>query len=523
VLAAVLFAEYAGLAVAFDVAHWLKHLGLLEELRFIRHAGPAFLTGLAATAIVGGSALASDLVRALRVEGPPPRRLPWIGAHLALLSCLVALSFHLFVPPFPEGLPPAVWMVLWLATGLLTVWSLSRALVPWRGLVSVLRTHLKSIVIGASIAGLAFAAGKLTEPLWDVMARPTLVVISTVASLVLPVVVDFDTRVLGTPRFLVEMEPACSGYEGVGLILVFLGGYLALFRERLRFPAVLWLLPIGIATMWTSNILRIVLLLVIGHYVSSSIALNGFHANLGWLMFIGVALGLLTWAQRSPTMHRDAVAARTEDAPLTRSDTAAYLLPLLSVILATLVTGLFTVDVDWLYGVRVLAGGLVLYHVRDLLPAPRWPPSLTPVALGVLVFAVWIGLAPGGSGGETREALATAGPLRAAAWIALRVIGSVVLVPIVEELAFRGYLLRRAQSIDFTRVPLDRMHLPGILLSSVAFGMLHQMVVAGTVAGVLFGFAQLRRGRIADAVIAHVVANALVAIAVLGFGRWDLW
>jgi membrane protease YdiL (CAAX protease family) len=49
------------------------------------------------------------------------------------------------------------------------------------------------------------------------------------------------------------------------------------------------------------------------------------------------------------------------------------------------------------------------------------------------------------------------------------------------------------------------------------------MVVAGTIAGALFAFAQLRRGSIGDAVVAHAVSNALVAVAVLGFGRWDLW
>ena len=209
--------------------------------------------------------------------------------------------------------------------------------------------------------------------------------------------------------------------------------------------------------------------------------------------------------------------------PLTRSDTAAYLLPLLSLILAALISGLLTVSIDWLYGVRVLAGGLVLLYVRDLLPSPSWPPSLTPIAIGVLVFVVWLWLAPPGEGVETREALASAGSLNAAAWLLLRLIGSVLLVPVVEELAFRGYLLRRAQSAEFTRVALDRVHVPAILLSSLAFGLLHQMIVAGTIAGVLFSVAQLRRGRIADAIVAHVVSNALVAIAVLGFGRWDLW
>ena len=93
----------------------------------------------------------------------------------------------------------------------------------------------------------------------------------------------------------------------------------------------------------------------------------------------------------------------------------------------------------------------------------------------------------------------------------------------MEELAFRGYLLRRVQSADFRHVPLDRVHIPAVLVSSFAFGVLHQMAVAGTLTGALFAFAQLRRGRIADEVVAHAVSNVLIAIALLGFGRRDLW
>jgi choline dehydrogenase-like flavoprotein len=33
----------------------------------------------------------------------------------------------------------------------------------------------------------------------------------------------------------------------------------------------------------------------------------------------------------------------------------------------------------------------------------------------------------------------------------------------------------------------------------------------------------MRRGRLADAILAHGLANASIAVAVLEFGRWDLW
>jgi CAAX prenyl protease-like protein len=97
-------------------------------------------------------------------------------------------------------------------------------------------------------------------------------------------------------------------------------------------------------------------------------------------------------------------------------------------------------------------------------------------------------------------------------------------VPIAEELAFRGFLLRRLASADFESVGWRTFSWAPFLISSAAFGLLHgERWLAGTIAGAVFALAQLRRGRIGDAIIAHSVANALVAAWVLIGGDWKLW
>jgi CAAX prenyl protease-like protein len=97
-------------------------------------------------------------------------------------------------------------------------------------------------------------------------------------------------------------------------------------------------------------------------------------------------------------------------------------------------------------------------------------------------------------------------------------------VPIAEELAFRGFLLRRLQSADFESVSWRLFAWGPFLISSVAFGILHgERWLAGAIAGGIFALVQLRRGRIGDAVAAHSVANALVAAWVLSAGDWNLW
>jgi CAAX prenyl protease-like protein len=63
-----------------------------------------------------------------------------------------------------------------------------------------------------------------------------------------------------------------------------------------------------------------------------------------------------------------------------------------------------------------------------------------------------------------------------------------------------------------------------VLISSVAFGLMHgDRWLAGTLAGLIYAIAFLRRGRIGDAVVAHTTTNALLAAWVLVGGRWYFW
>jgi CAAX prenyl protease-like protein len=103
------------------------------------------------------------------------------------------------------------------------------------------------------------------------------------------------------------------------------------------------------------------------------------------------------------------------------------------------------------------------------------------------------------------------------------VASSIITVPIAEELAFRAYLIRRILSADFERLSPVAFTLPALLISSLAFGILHgDRWFAGTVAGLVYAGLFVRRGRIGDAVIAHATTNGLLAASVLLTGHWNL-
>jgi CAAX prenyl protease-like protein len=109
-------------------------------------------------------------------------------------------------------------------------------------------------------------------------------------------------------------------------------------------------------------------------------------------------------------------------------------------------------------------------------------------------------------------------------WIAIRAISSATIVPLAEELAFRGFLMRRLVTADFQTVPYQSVGLGALLISALAFGLSHgAMWLPGIVAGLLYGWVTVRSGSLGEAVVAHATTNALLAALVLLAGKWQLW
>ena len=156
----------------------------------------------------------------------------------------------------------------------------------------------------------------------------------------------------------------------------------------------------------------------------------------------------------------------------------------------------------------------------------RWTWSWQAVAAGLVVFVLWLGLEPTAARAQSAvlpSALSELPTGLASTWLVFRVLGSVITVPVAEELAFRGYLSRRVSSSRFLSLPLRNVSWIGLIVSSLVFGAMHNRIVAGTIAGLVFGLVARRRGELSDAILAHATTNALLAAYVLTTGSWTLW
>jgi len=449
----------------------------------------------------------------------------WLVAHFAAMLVFVGLTVVLFEsrqPEFAANLLVVAWTLAGATGAVLGAFAFLPSKV-WRALLRGTGDVWAYIVV--MVAGGCVLA-TLANPLWQPLASWTLRLASLMLHPFVPgATVNPAARTFGPPNFTVEVAPACSGYEGIGLILAFTTAWLWFFRKDWRFPRALLLIPIGVATIWVFNAVRVAALVFIGAAGAPDIALQGFHSHAGWITFNVVALGTCLVARRIPwltaTSEESLSERRSEPNP-----TAAYLMPFLAILAAGMLAGALSNGFDWLYALRVIAAAGALWYFRGTYRQLDWRVGWQAAGFGVGVFLLWIGLEPLIRSEHIGQpaALALASPGMRYAWLVLRIVGAVVTVPIAEELAFRGFLLRRLVSADFESVAWRAFAWTPFLISSVAFGLLHgERWLAGTIAGMVYAFAMQRRGRIGEAVVAHAVTNALLAGYVLATGNWQLW
>jgi exosortase E/protease (VPEID-CTERM system) len=358
---------------------------------------------------------------------------------------------------------------------------------------------------------------------WDFAINVTFWIVNWLLRGVLPsLVVDPVKHIIGSDRFSVAIEGACSGWEGLALICVFGALWLWFSRSRYRFPRALILIPAAMVVMFCLNSLRIAALVLVGHFGSPVVAMTGFHSQSGWIAFNIVAFGMAVISYRISWFT---TAVGQVDAPGSLNPNVPYLLPLFAITAAGMIARAASGTFEWFYPLRVVAGAAALWFCRKRYRSLQWRCGWAAPVAGALVFGLWVAMEPPNhSPSALSGALAGLSPAMRFAWFTCRAAGAVVTVPIAEELAFRGFLMRRLISSDFESVVRPSHAWLAIALSSVVFGVLHgDRWFAGSIAGAVYAVIMIWRGRIGDAVVAHATTNALLAWAVLSRGDWFYW
>jgi membrane protease YdiL (CAAX protease family) len=206
----------------------------------------------------------------------------------------------------------------------------------------------------------------------------------------------------------------------------------------------------------------------------------------------------------------------------------------------------------WIYFAKALAGAGMLSVVWQHIEELKWRFSWAAVVAGIAVFAIWVGLDGWyprtdllysehvcpllQSLGLTKECTAavagavwnpnqTFGAGSALAWffIVVRIVGSSLVVPPLEEVFYRSFVYRYIASKEFLSVPIGKFLPVPFIVTALVFGFVHKEWLAGILCACAYQGLVLWKGRLGDAMTAHAITNFLLGLWVVWRGAWHFW
>jgi membrane protease YdiL (CAAX protease family) len=206
----------------------------------------------------------------------------------------------------------------------------------------------------------------------------------------------------------------------------------------------------------------------------------------------------------------------------------------------------------WIYLGKTIAGGAMLVAVYRHIPELEWRFTWEALAIGVGVFAFWVGLDghyPSVDAINSQYicpflqklglAQSCAASEQRAPWnpnltfggespltlffIVARIVGSTLVVPALEETFYRSFVYRFLASKDFLALPLGKFLAVPFFVTSILFGLGHREWLAGILCGFAYQGLVIWKNRLGDAVTAHAITNFLLGLWIVWKGAWHFW
>lgn len=196
----------------------------------------------------------------------------------------------------------------------------------------------------------------------------------------------------------------------------------------------------------------------------------------------------------------------------------------------------------WFYLAKSVVGAWMLWAAWPLVQEMRWRLSWEAVLVGVGVFVLWVGLEPFVPTQQqlwVKLGLSKAPTTPSPAWnpvlhfgegamlgwffIVVRVLGSSIVVPPLEEVFYRSFLYRWIVRPDFDSVSHRFFAGKPFILTALIFGFAHNEWLAGILCAAAYQGLVCWKGRLGDAMTAHAITNFLLGLWVVGRGAWQFW
>ena len=175
----------------------------------------------------------------------------------------------------------------------------------------------------------------------------------------------------------------------------------------------------------------------------------------------------------------------------------------------------------------------ILVFSRHLLPrsAPHW---LASIGIGLGVCALWVApdaLFPGWRDHALfqnaitgRISVSIPEGDRSALMLVLRTLRATLLVPVLEELFWRGWLPRWLQDIEFTKIPLGTYTPFAFWATAALFASEHgPFWEVGLACGIIYNLWMRRTRSLGDLMLTHATTNLALSLYVIATHRWMFW
>jgi CAAX prenyl protease-like protein len=217
---------------------------------------------------------------------------------------------------------------------------------------------------------------------------------------------------------------------------------------------------------------------------------------------------------------------------------AAYLLPILAFVLLLVLNSALKAIGDhfllssaeyWIYPAQVMICGSLLVWFRSEYNFKRPRHAVFAVLIAVAVFLIWISPqqffgSPVRVTGFNPDVFA-ARPSAYWMTIVLRFLRLAVVVPFVEEIFWRGFLLRFLIDENFERVPIGTFSWLSFVVVSAGFGFSHASEdwIAALFTGALYNGVAYFTKRLSSCVLTHAVTNLLLGLWIMKTKQWGFW
>ena len=183
----------------------------------------------------------------------------------------------------------------------------------------------------------------------------------------------------------------------------------------------------------------------------------------------------------------------------------------------------------WIYPLQTLICGAVLiffWREYDWGKRPGW---LTGIAAGGLVLGLWIapqvllGAAPRLEGFDPTVFEGQSFLY----WLTIlsRFARLVIVVPLMEEIFWRGFLMRYLIDEDFQKIRIGIFRWKAFVIVSLAFMLVHSMAdwPAALACGIIYNLVAIRTGSLGACILAHSLTNLGLGIYIMATRQWGFW